>query len=377
MYLTREEEGKIEDLLGWREAIALIGPRRAGKTTLALRVLETWKAKGNSGEYIDLESLGAPSSPQALEDAIRKTPKGGMVVLDEVQALEGWVKAIRQETERKERRLVITGSSASLLSKEIASSLGGRAVPETVLTLSFRDAKRWGIKTLGEYLDTGGYPECVLRPQDAQRLHKIYLELAVLRDVAARKGLRETKPLSDLALLLLSEPGKKIASKRTAERLGISQPTLRSFVEALNDAYLILSVPPFLRSPRERIVADAKHYAYDPGLQKSVSISSQEDYGRRLENLVAVELARKGYSLSFLGGDGWECDFIAQKAGSETLAVQVWGGEGEPNEREWSGLKAGMKEARAAGLMLCLEKTSAPEGMHSEKIEEWLLKPKK
>ncbi|MEW6328915.1 MAG: ATP-binding protein [Candidatus Micrarchaeota archaeon] len=376
MYLAREEEGRLAKMLGWREAVALIGPRRVGKTTLALRMLEMWKEKGGKGTYFDLESLGAPSTPAGLAKEINGIPAGGMVVLDEIQALEGWVKVVRQEAERKERRVLITGSSASLLSKEIASSLGGRAVPETVLALSFRDAKKWGVRSLRDYLEVGGYPECVLRPYDAPRLHKLYLELTVLRDVAARKGVREIKPLSDLALLLLSEPGKTISAKKTAYRLGISQPTFRSFVEALNDAYLVLSVPPYLRSPRERIVSDAKHYAYDTGLQKSVSISAQEDEGRRLENVVAIEFVRRGYSLSYFKGEEGECDFIAQKTGSETLAVQVWVGSGEIPEREWKGLESGMKVARAKGLVLSANKTDERRrNVETKAVEDWLLEP--
>lgn len=374
MYLTREEEPELMRLLDWKESIALIGPRRAGKTTLAQRMLEIWESRGNAGSYVDLEALGAPSTPAALLSELKKVPEGGLVVLDEVQAVAGWVKAVRQETERKARRFIITGSSASLLSKEIASSLAGRAVPQAVLTLSYRDARAWGLKSLRDYMAAGGYPECVLRPEDAPLLHKLYLELTVLRDVAARGGIREAKPLSDLALLILSEPGKTIAAKKTASMLGISQPTFRSYMEAFNDAYLLLSVPPYLRSPRERIISDAKHYAYDVGLQKSVSISQQADEGRRLENLVAVELARRGYSLSYLRADSGECDFIAQKAGAETLAVQVWGGEGDVPEREWQGLGAGMKAAKAKGLLLALDKPEGREGVEIMGIEEWLLR---
>jgi predicted AAA+ superfamily ATPase len=214
-----------------------------------------------------------------------------------------------------------------------------------------------------------------LRPQEASRLHKLYLELTILRDVAARKGIREIKPLSDLSVLLLSEPGKTISAKKTAEMLGISQPTFRSFVDALNDAFLILSIPPYMRSPREKLVADAKNYAYDTGLQFSVGFSTQEDSGRRLENLVAIELVRRGYSLSYIKGISWECDFIAQKTGSETVAVQVWSGEGKIPERELIGLENGMKETNAKGLFLSENEIEVkmPAGTSSKIIESWIL----
>ena len=374
MYLAREEEPKLFKMLDWKEALALIGPRRAGKTTLALRLLEHWRSQGGVGKYFDLEALGAPSTAKELLIEIEKTPKKSLIVLDEVQVLPDWIKVVRKEVESGKRNILITGSSATLLSKEIASSLGGRAIPETILPISFRDAKKWGCDSLEEYLKIGGYPECVLRPSNAKKLHKLYLELTVLRDVAARNRLREVKPLSDLALLLLSEPGKSISAKKTSQMLGISQPTFRSFIHSFNDAFLILSVPPYLRSPRERIVADAKHYAYDTGLQASVSISTEKDEGRRWENLVAIELARRGYSLSYLSSDSGECDFIAQKTGEETLAVQVWSGSGEVPKREWRGLECGIKAARAQGLFLSVEPVSAPsKKIKAKTIEEWLL----
>ncbi|MBD3389517.1 AAA family ATPase [Candidatus Micrarchaeota archaeon] len=376
MYLAREEEPKLFQMLEWKEALALIGPRRAGKTTLALRLLEDWKAEGGKGVYFDMEALGAPATARDLLSEINKVPRKGMVILDEVQVLTDWVKIVRAEVENGKRNMIVTGSSATLLSGEIASSLGGRAIPETILPLSFRDAKRWGDFSLKEYLEIGGYPECVLRPSAAKKLHKLYLELTVLRDVAARKKLREVKPLSDLALLLLSEPGKSVSAKKTSGRLGISQPTFRSFVHAFNDAFLILSIPPYLRSPRKRIVADAKHYAYDTGLQASVSISAEKDEGRRLENLVAIELARRGYSLSYFTTGSGECDFIAQKAGEETLAVQVWGGEGKVPQREWDGLRSGMRGTGAKGLFLSLDKIGEKPGVKEttvKTIEKWML----
>jgi len=361
--------------LQWKEALALVGPRRAGKSTLSLRLLDSWRGMGRSGAYFDLESVGAPVTPAALLEAAKDVPKGGLLILDEVQELDGWVKIVRDEVERGNRHVVVSGSSASLLSKEIASSLGGRAVPETVLTLSFRDARSWGLKPLADYLRVGGYPECVLRPDDAPRLHRLYLELAVLRDVAARLGIREIKPLSDLALIALSEPGKSLESKKTSSLLGISQPTFRSYLQALNDAFLVLSVPPFLRSPRERTVADARNYAYDTGLQRSVSISQSLDEGRRFENLAAIELVRRGYSLSYLRAEGRECDFIAQKAGARALAVQVCASEGHVPERELAGLKAGMDAAKAEGLLLTAGGTAAklPGGAKAKGMEEWLL----
>lgn len=377
MYLTREEEHELYGMLQKREALALIGPRQAGKTTLAKRLLEQWQAQGKEGQYIDLEAVDAPKDAKSFQRKITQTKSGGLVVLDEVQAFGAWVKIAREEIENKRRQLIITGSSASLLSSEIATSLAGRAMPETILPLSFRNAKTWGIGSLAAYMECGGYPECVMRPSDAKKLHRLYFELTVLRDVAARHNIRETKSLSDLATLLLSETGKTISTKKTASMLGISPPTMRSYAQHLADAYLILSVKPYLRSPRESIVSDARHYAWDVGMQKTISISQSDDTGRRFENLVAIELARRGYNLSYLKEDDCECDFIAQKTGSKPMAVQVWSGEGKLPSRELEGLKMAMRKTKSYGLLLTLNDFQYEEKVfEAKKIEDWLLEPR-
>lgn len=376
MYLTRQEEHRLFGLLNSKEAIAIIGPRRAGKTTIAKRLLEQFVSKGKEGKYFDLEAIGAPSTISSLLKEIKKIPKGALIILDEIQEINGWVKLVRNEIEYETHKLIITGSSATLLSSEIASSLAGRAIPISLLTLSYKDAKQWGLKNLEQYMQIGGYPECILRPSEAAKLHKLYFELTILRDVAARKGIREIKPLLDLATVLVSEPGKTISSKKTSSMLGISQPTYRSYVQALDDAFLILSIPPYKHSPREKVISDSRHYSYDVGLQNSVTISANADFGRRIENVVAIELVRRGYRLSYLETDKGECDFIAQKLGHKKLAIQVWGGYGKIPEREIAGLKIGMKKCNAQGLFLSykpVQFSTKEKNIKFKTLEEWLL----
>lgn len=376
MLLLREELNSLLGMLSGSEAVALLGPRRAGKSSLARLAFDQWLNKGKPGEFIDLELLDSPKDPFSLRSWIEKTPKGCLVVLDEVQNVQNWEAVVREQVEYKKRKLVITGSNATLLSSELATSLGGRAFPFKVLPLSFRDAKLWGISSLGKFLDTGGYPECVLRPEDASKLHSMYLELALIRDIATRKKVRNLISLENLAKVILSEPGKNLSIKKLSTMLDITPPTVRSFIQYFNEAFLTFQVPPFFNSPLRTITADSKHYAYDTGLQKTVSISKNEDSGRRYENLVAIELLRQGYSLSYARTSDCECDFIASGIGKQKLAIQVYTGEGPVPEREVKGLELGMLLGKCKGLFLALEQPEPQikaKGMETLLIGEWLL----
>lgn len=372
-FLPRLEEKEVFEFLHLSQAIALVGPRQAGKSTLSRRILKAWVATGKQGFRVDLEDFNSPRNDKELYEWVQSKPMGSLIVLDEVQNIQNWQKIVREEVENKRRKVIVSGSSASLLSTEIASSLAGRAIPIKILTLSYENASLWSKINLEEYMQIGGYPECVLNKNKAWDFHKLYLDLTILRDAAERHGIKNVKQLRDLAVLMLSEPGKKIAAKKTADLIGISQPTFRSFVNAFNDAFLILSVSPFNFSPTQQIIADSKHYAFDLGMQTSISISKSRDEGRKFENLVAIELYRRGYSLTFYYGKN-ECDFIAQKIGETPLAIQVYSGNELVPEREITGLEEGMKIAKANGLLLTkhLIDVKIPRNAKQVQIEKWL-----
>lgn len=378
-----EEERAFQLLLSGKEALALIGPRRIGKSSLAKMLLARWKKlPGKEGAYYEFESLSSERDAKAFVRLMEgQVPAGGLVVLDEVQSLPEWSRVVRGQVEEGRRKVIVTGSSSAMLSVEISTILAGRSMPVKVLPLSYGNARAWGrINTLDEYLAVGGYPEAAMRPGNALELHRAYFEVAILRDVAVRQRItRKIGALKDLATLLLSEPGKKISSSRIAAQLGITQPTLGKMIRGLSEAFLVLRVHPFSRSPRRRIFSGCKYYAYDTGLQRSVSLSASEDSGRRLENLVAIELVRRGYEIYYIACRGSECDFLAERPGAPRLAVQVWSGEGAVPPRELVGLSAGMRESRTAeGLLLTKTRDAElsgplPQGARISSVEDWLL----
>ncbi|MFA6530497.1 MAG: ATP-binding protein [Candidatus Micrarchaeia archaeon] len=375
MFLPREETEDILRRLNAKEALALIGPRRAGKSTLAHHVADIWKETRGKSLFLDLERPGLVPTLSDLDNSTTGLKPGDLLVLDEVQNVDGWEKWARNVVENELFKLIISGSNSRLLSSEVATSLAGRALPKKILTLSFRDFKKWGGKNLTDYLRLGGYPECVKRPDDLKELIETYFELAILRDVAARYNIREISALRSFATIALSESGKTLNIPRTALKIGVSAPTVRQFLQALEEAFLVLAIPSFNHSPREREASLKKLYSYDLGMRSVLSVSESPDVGRIWENCVAIELIRRGYRLSYLPGEN-ECDFLAEKPG-EALAVQVCSDETIP-EREIAGLLRGMKARQnSKGIIINpnldeKRKTSLGEILFVP-LEKWLL----
>lgn len=344
-WLPRKEEEKAFAWLGKKEAIALVGPRRSGKSTLALRLLEAWKAKGGKGVYVNLEDPTTPPDPdhEYLEKCVENANNGkkALIVLDEVQNASNWGRWVRKQVELERFHLIVTGSSAALLSGEISTILAGRAIQFNILPLSYPDFKAWSHLRLKDYFKIGGYPECVKRPEDAIKLHETYFDLAILKDVAARHKIRETRTLTSFATLLLTESTKKMNLSRAARALKTSEPTLHKYRTALEEAFLVFSVPKYFASYRKTEASAKKTYAWDLGLLSSITKSKSPDYGRKFENAVAIELKRRGYELSYYQGEN-ECDFIAEKK-AEKLAIQVCTTDELP-ERELKGLREAFKK---------------------------------
>lgn len=376
MFLPREEADEVIKKLNRKEATVLIGPRRAGKSTLAKYVLSIWTNTRGQGLFIDLERPGQPPTIADLDKVTADLKKGSLIVLDEVQNVIGWEKWVRKAIEEENYKIIITGSNSTLLSSEVATSLAGRAFPHKILTLSFRDFKKWCGKGLTDYLKTGGYPECVKRPLEIKELLETYFELAVMRDVAVRYKIRDISALRSFAFIALSETGKTLNISKTAAKIGISAPTARQFLLGLEEAFLLLTVPAFDRSPRERETSLKKIYSYDLGMRSVISTSESQDKGRVWENCVAIELIKRGYRLSYLPGEH-ECDFLAEKAG-ESLAIQVCSDDRIP-EREFKGLERGMQaRENSIGLIINPSKEEVLKTSHGNvelvPLEKWLLK---
>jgi len=375
----RDVEDDIEPLMAGKNAVFLYGPRRSGKSTIAQRLVSSKKFR-----YLNFDDPLLPKEMDAatMEELCSDLPKGTYVVLDEAQNVSGWEKWVRHCVDAERFHAIVTGSTSKLLSGEFATSLAGRGVGFLVLPLSFREFTKHYSKSFEDYLRIGGYPEVIKSKSgmEQQKLLDSYFELAVLKDVVARYGVRDAGSLRSLAVFLLSNPGKTVSLRTLRTSLNLSFDALRSYLEYLETAFLHFTVPHFAYSLRKSLEMPRKTYAYDLGLQSYVSRSFSPDLGRKAENAVAIELKRRGFEVFYWkGAKGTEVDFVARK-GAEVTPINVCYSENVP-EREIAPLAEFAEEFERikSPILLTRNAKGRTEERNSVKIEvknieKWLLK---
>lgn len=268
-----------------------------------------------------LFGLGPEDFPNLLE--LCRQGADVPVFLDEVQEVPEWQRFVRALLDAG-LQVCLTGSNASLLGRELGSKLTGRHLSTEVFPFSFSEYRKYCGRSaeaaaLEAYLDDGGFP-AYLRERDPRILQELLRDI-VSRDIAQRYRLRETRHVMSLLLFLLANTGQPFSLQRLTKSLAI--PTVGQtsrYLEFLQDAYLLLGVPKFSASVRQRVTAPAKYYAIDNGLRRvNTPAGGAPDLGHRLENAVFLELRRRGERPTYAAErDAWECDFV-----TDTTAIQV------------------------------------------------------
>lgn len=387
----------LPDLPG--KALAVVGVRRAGKTSLMHRVLQERLEAGVPREALVLvgfedDRLVEPTTAHLdwlVEEYFRRLPglRGSDQVVfafDEVQVVPGWERFVRRLIDTESMRILVSGSSSKLLSREIATSLRGRALEVLLHPFSFREALRFaGVEPtrpweqlskaqrsdldhrLRSYLVQGGFPEAQgLADRDRFALLKSYVDVVVLRDIIERHAVSNPLPLRWLQRQLLSSPAgsfsvQKFHDQLKSQGVAVSKDTLHAFLAHLEDAFLVRTISLHSASERQRMVNPRKAYPVDPGLIPLFERNGRANLGQALETVVLLELERRGCEIAYLRTkEGWEVDFIATRPGESPLLVQVSAELGDPAtlERETRALTSALAEHPAArGLLLSLDAT--------------------
>jgi predicted AAA+ superfamily ATPase len=249
---------------------------------------------------------------------------------------------------------MITGSNASLLSKELGTRLTGRHLKHELFPFSYQEflnftSKKIGADSFGEYLKSGGFPEYLLYCK-TEILQELFNDI-IMRDIVVRHKLRSPKVIKEMALYLITNVGVEFSYNNLAKTFNLgSTNSAVAFVSYLEDSYLIFTVSKFDYSLKKQMVNPKKVYSIDNGLSSANSISFSSNKGRMLENWVFLDLKRTGKEIFYFKGER-ECDFLVREKNKITAAIQVCYELNEEN-----------KERELSGLVEALEKFNLTEG---------------
>jgi predicted AAA+ superfamily ATPase len=344
------------------KALAVIGVRRGGKTSFLQRRMAEHLAAGRPREsqlLLELEDerlagLTATDLGWIVEEHGRRfphlRPSGALsVYLDEVQVVPGWETLVHRLLAAGDIEIAVSGSSSKLLSREVATSLRGRAMEVLVHPFSFRETLRlagtepdmpWEkLDTaaraeldlaLQQYLTVGGFPEAQgADGLDRSELLTGYVDTMVLRDVIERHNVSNVRALRWLQRHLLATPGGSVSVKKLyddlkSQGISVGKDTVYDYVSHFEDAFLLRSITMHSNSERQRMSNPRKVYPVDTGLIAIYERAGRTHRGRALETAVLLELERRRYAVDWLRtAEGWEVDFFATRADIAPLLVQV------------------------------------------------------
>jgi predicted AAA+ superfamily ATPase len=398
----------------------IVGMRRSGKTYFLYQKIAERLSSGVGRSrilYLNFEDERLlPLSAEALQEIpeafYRRHPASRSLrcwfFLDEIQNVPSWEMFLRRLVDSENVQIAVTGSSAKLLGREIATSLRGRSLTTELLPFSFGEAlthrgieipKRWPpparVRSLlanafDRYQEVGGFPEIQNLPLDLRlRVLRDYVDVVLFRDVVERHAVENVAALRYLERSLLGQPSGKFSVNRLYNDLKsqgtrVAKDSLYEYLGYLEDAYLLFAVPIASRSARVRQVNPRKIYLVDTGLARAASFRASRDTGHLLENIVYLELRRRGADVSYVRTKaGHEVDFLVQGLDGSRELVQVCADLSEPaaQAREIRSLEEAMAEHRVlqATIVTLREegerKTAGRKTIRVRAAWRWLLEP--
>ncbi len=338
-YVPREGLKKAKENLQSNLIKVIMGPRRAGKSVFSIQMLE-----GLNFAYLnfDDERLTSVSDYDEILKAIRQVYGDSRILLfDEIQNLPNWELFVNR-LHRKGFNIIITGSNAHLLSRELSTHLTGRYVQFQIFPFSFSEflrakafivdeslelKEREGLLLghLDHYLEKGGYPEIVVKGMDTKDYLTTLFESILFKDIVKRYGVRYPKMLSDLAHYLITNHSNEFSYTKLKNILEFrSVHTVENYLNYLSEAFLLFSVDRFSFKFKEQIRSPKKVYGYDTGMINAIKFKTSRDFGRLMENLVAVELMRREADFYYYKSvNGKKVDFVIKQGQKVVQLIQV------------------------------------------------------
>jgi len=334
----------LKFLVNWKDedVIKVIsGVRRCGKSKL-FEIYRQYLVKNGirpeqiisiNFEEFDFEYLQNSEQLYAyLKKRVRNKQKY-YIFLDEIQNVSNFEKVVDSLFLKKNLDIYITGSNAYFLSGELATLLSGRYVELKMLPLSFKEfasvQKEKNPRLLyNEYLKTSfPYAITLNSEKQLQYLEGIYSSV-VLKDIVKRLAVTDVATLELIIRYLYAEIGNfqninKISNTLTSYGNKISDKTVARYIDGIENSLLVYRAERYNVKGKKVFANNAKYYAVDNGLRRLIAGDRSEDYGHILENIVYLELLRRGYQVYVGVVDNLEVDFLAKKSNGEQLYVQV------------------------------------------------------
>lgn len=325
----------------------LTGVRRCGKSTILKMIMERLKTERHipderiiscrydSMEYVDLTAKDMYDQLKSRLSTEGKT----YLFLDEVQEIEGWERVVNSLASDFDVDLYVTGSNSRMMSSEIATYLTGRYISFRIFTLSFGEylmfkrqyAPVSDAKTeLANYVRLGGFPATHLQAYSQEEVYTIVRDIynsTIFSDIVRRSQIRKIDQLERIVKFTFNNVGNTFSAKSIADYLksehrSLDNETVYNYLEKLEKAYLLHRCIRYDLQGRELLKTQEKFYLADVALRYSVLGYDADSVAASLENIVYLELCRRGYTVNVGKTDGGEIDFVAERQ-NERLYVQV------------------------------------------------------
>jgi predicted AAA+ superfamily ATPase len=332
-------------------ALVISGIRRCGKSTLLHQFVQKLKHPYFYLNFDDIRFTPFSHSDFRLLDRAIADSGAKLLFFDEIQSADRWELYVRQKLDEG-FQVAITGSNASLLSRELGTRLTGRHLSKELFPFSYKEFCSFfglhsGPKSLMDYLEKGGFPE-YLKTGNNEILAQLQSDI-LYRDIAVRYGVRDASSLRRLFIYLVSNPAQPFSPSKLTHVAGVkSSTTVLEYISHFEAAYLIHLLPCFSWSVKAQSLAPKKVYIADSGIIKTGAVSFSGNFGALLENFV-FNFLRTKYGASsketiyyYADKNGGECDFIVSPHEKPSCIQVCWELTQDNQDREINGLLGAM-----------------------------------
>jgi len=368
----------------------IIGVRRCGKTVLMYQIISKLIEQNIPAKnilYLNFDDPELTDIEETIKTSLHINPDISHIFLDEIQNIKQWEKIIRVYFDRKKfKQIFVSGSSASLISRDIGKTLTGRHITKIITPFSFKEYlvkqkiekptdisnREKVIHFLEIYLKNGGFPETIGTDQLTSNSILIDLYNDILsRDIVSRFD-ADLDIVKKIGYYLITNIGVLFSYNSVARALNLHYDTVKKYVPYFEEVFILFVIPFFSWKIKTTIKKDMKCYSIDTGLRNAVSFKFSDDLGKLAENLVLIELKRRNKDVYFWKGKK-EVDFVIREEGKLTAINVTY--TNEISNREKEGLLDFKEKYTKVNLIIItkeLEKTDE-DGIKYIPLWKWLL----